>query len=41
MKGLNLRLRKSVKVLPGIKVNLGLKSSSVTIGGKGASVNFS
>jgi len=36
-----LRLRKSVKVLPGIKVNLGLKSSSVTIGGKGASVNFS
>ena len=32
---MGLRFRKSFKVAPGVKVNLGKKSSSVTFGGKG------
>lgn len=33
---MGLRFRKSVKIAPGVKVNFGKKSSSVTIGPKGA-----
>jgi len=35
-----LRFRKSVKIAPGVRLNIGKKSSSVTVGKKGASVNF-
>ena len=33
---MGLRFKKSFKIAPGIKVNVGKKSSSVTFGGKGA-----
>ena len=33
---MGLRFRKSIKVAPGVKVNFGKKSSSVSIGTKGA-----
>ena len=33
---MGLRFRKSFKVAPGVKVNIGKKSSSVSFGGKGA-----
>lgn len=33
---MGLRFRKSIKIAPGIKLNLGKKSSSITFGGKGA-----
>ena len=33
---MGLRFRKSVKVAPGVKLNLNKKSTSVTFGGKGA-----
>lgn len=32
---MGLRFRKSIKVAPGVKVNLNKKSTSVTFGGKG------
>ena len=32
---MGLRFRKSVKIAPGVKVNLNKKSTSVTFGGKG------
>lgn len=31
-----MRFRKSIKVAPGVRVNLNKKSTSVTVGGKGA-----
>ena len=34
-KYMGLRFRKSVKIAPGIKLNFGRKSHSVTFGGKG------
>lgn len=33
---MGLRFRKSIKVAPGVRVNLGKKSASVSVGGKGA-----
>lgn len=33
---MGLRFRKSIKVAPGVKVNLGKKSASVSVGTKGA-----
>lgn len=35
------RFRKSIKIIPGVKINLGSKGISTTIGVRGASVNFS
>lgn len=32
---MGLRFRKSIKVAPGVKVNLNKKSTSITFGGKG------
>ena len=32
---MGLRFRKSIKIAPGIKINLNKKSTSVTFGGKG------
>lgn len=33
---MGFRFRKSVKIAPGVRLNLGKKSTSVTLGGKGA-----
>lgn len=38
---MGLRFRKSIKIAPGVKLNLGGKSASVSIGKRGASVNVS
>ncbi len=38
---MGLRFRKSVKIAPGIRVNFGKKGSSLSIGGRGATVNIS
>jgi hypothetical protein len=35
------RFRKSIKILPGVRWNLGKKGSSVSVGRRGMSVNFS
>jgi hypothetical protein len=35
-----LRFRKSVKILPGIKVNFGLKGASLSVGPRGASISI-
>ena len=32
---MGLRFRKSIKILPGVKLNLGTKSASVSVGKKG------
>lgn len=37
---MGFRFRKSVKLLPGIKLNFSKRGTSVTIGGRGASVNI-
>ena len=34
------RFRRSIKLLPGVKLNIGKKSTSISIGGRGATVNF-
>lgn len=36
---MGLRIRKSVKIAPGVRLNLGTKSGSVTVGGKGVTYN--
>jgi hypothetical protein len=36
---MGFRFRKSVRIAPGLKVNLGLKGASLSIGRKGATVN--
>lgn len=36
-----VRFRKSIKIAPGIKINLNKKSTSMTIGGKGFHKTFS
>lgn len=36
-----LRFRRSVKILPGVRINLNKKSTSVTFGGKGAKYTVS
>jgi hypothetical protein len=35
-----LRFRKSIKILPGIRVNVGLKGASLNVGPRGASVSI-
>lgn len=35
-----LRFRKSVKILPGVRVNFGLKGTSLSVGARGASVSI-
>lgn len=37
---MGLRFRKSVKLFPGIRLNLGKKGASVTVGRRGASMTF-
>lgn len=36
---MGLRFRKSIKIAPGVKLNLGLKSVGVSIGGKHAGIS--
>lgn len=38
---MGFRFRKSVKILPGVKLNISSRGISSTIGGRGASVNVS
>lgn len=38
---MGLRFRKSVKILPGVKLNLSKSRTSMTVGKRGMSVNFS
>jgi hypothetical protein len=35
-----LRFRKSVKILPDVRVNFGLKGASLNVGARGASVSI-
>jgi hypothetical protein len=37
---MGLRFRKSIKLLPGLRINFGLQGISATVGVRGASVNF-
>lgn len=37
---MGFRFRKSVKILPGVRINFGKKSTSVSLGGRGATVNI-
>ncbi|MCR6653688.1 MAG: DUF4236 domain-containing protein [Cellvibrionaceae bacterium] len=37
---MGFRFRKSIKIMPGVRVNMGLRGGSVTLGGRGASVNI-
>ena len=37
---MGIRYRKSIKVAPGVKINLNRKSASVTVGGKGYHKTF-
>jgi hypothetical protein len=37
---MGLRFRKSVKILPGVKVNFGLKGTSLSVGARGASISI-
>jgi Protein of unknown function (DUF4236)/Putative peptidoglycan binding domain len=37
---MGFRFRKSVRLIPGIRINFGLRGASFTAGGPGASVNF-
>jgi hypothetical protein len=38
---MGFRFRKSVKILPGVRLNLSKKGTSVSLGGRGATVNVS
>lgn len=38
---MGVRYRKSIKIAPGVKVNLGKKSASISVGGKGYRKTFS
>lgn len=37
---MSLRFRKSIKILPGVRVNIGLKGASLNVGPRGASVSI-
>ena len=37
---MGFRIRKTIKILPGIKINLSNSGISTTVGGRGASVNI-
>ena len=36
---MGLRIRKSIKLAPGLRLNIGKKSSSISVGGKGITYN--
>ena len=36
---MGLRIRKRVKIAPGVRLNLGTKSGSISVGGKGVTYN--
>lgn len=36
---MGLRIRKSIKIAPGVRMNLGAKSGSISVGGKGVTMN--
>ena len=36
---MGLRVRKSIKIAPGVRMNLGTKSGSISVGGKGVYLN--
>ena len=36
---MGLRIRKSIKIAPGVRMNLGTKSGSISVGGKGVTMN--
>ena len=38
---MGFRLRRSIKILPGVRWNVGLRGSSISVGGRGATLNFS
>lgn len=38
---MGLRFRKSIRLAPGVRVNIGLKGASVSVGPRGASTNIS
>ena len=38
---MGFRFRKSIKILPGVRVNLGTRGASLSVGGRGGRVNFS
>ena len=38
---MGLRYRKSIKILPGVRVNFGLKSTSISLGGRGFRTTYS
>lgn len=38
---MGLRIRKSIKLLPGVKINLSKTGTSVSLGGRGMSYNIS
>lgn len=38
---MGFRFRKSVRIAPGVRINLGKKKASLSIGGRGATVNLS
>lgn len=38
---MGFRFRKSIKLMPGVRVNLGKKGASLSLGGRGATVNVS
>lgn len=37
---MGFKFQKSIKILPGVKFNLGKRGGSLSVGGKGASVNI-
>jgi Protein of unknown function (DUF4236) len=39
-RSMGLRFRRSIKVLPGLRINFGLRGISATVGPRGASLNF-
>ena len=38
---MGFRFRRSIRLLPGLRINLGKKGASVSLGGRGATVNLS
>jgi len=38
---MGLRIRRSIKIAPGVRLNIGKKGSSISVGRKGATVNLS
>lgn len=38
---MGFRIRRSIKIAPGVRLNIGKKGSSLSVGKKGATLNFS